>query len=50
MASGRKTEGVVAQYFDTLHCEEVVGQVQKFALDFVLFEYDQWEYGARCLA
>ena len=50
MAAGMKTEGVVAQYFDTLHCEEVVGLLQKFSLDFVLFEYDQWEYGARCLA
>ena len=47
-AAGRKTAGLAAQYFDTLHCQEVMGLVQKFAFDFVLFEYDQWEYGARC--
>ena len=47
-AAGRKTAGLAAQYFDTLHFQAVMGLVQKFALDFDLFKYDHWEYASRC--
>ena len=45
---GRRNETAGRKDFDTLHCQEVMRLVQKFALDFVLFEYDQWEYASRC--
>jgi chondroitin 4-sulfotransferase 11 len=45
---GRKTEDMSGQYFGTLDCQEVLGLYKIFSLDFILFEYDQWQFIQRC--
>ena len=47
-AVGRKTGEITGQYFATLDCQEILGLYQKFRLDFVLFEYDQWQFISGC--
>ena len=45
---GKKDEKSVTEYFQTLQCDEVRGLIKKFWLDFVLFEYDHWQFVERC--
>ena len=47
-ANRNTTESVAMTYFKSLQCDQVLGLVQLYSMDFVLFEYGAWQFVRRC--